>query len=304
MMKRILIFLSPIIFLALIGNGCKPSTNSVENAGGVMVSIGPQEYFVRQLLPERIPVHLLVPAGASPHAFEPGPADMVKLENSRAFLRIGHIGFELALMDKISSLSKNLPVFDVSEGVALLQGHHHEEGEHNHHEETIEGTDPHIWMSPSRARIIAKNTRDALITVFPEIADSIEMRHVLLQERLIALDSVVRQILHATENRTFAIFHPSLSYFADDYGLVQLAIEEDGKDPSPAHVREVVDQIKAAGLKTILVQREFNRDQANAIAQGSDIRVVIIDPLSPDWYEGILQTAKAIGMPETLAVDE
>ncbi|MBE0641649.1 MAG: zinc ABC transporter substrate-binding protein, partial [Bacteroidales bacterium] len=257
--------------------------------------IGPQAWFVRQLLPDSIPVHILVPPGSSPHAFEPGPADLVRMERSAAYLRIGHIGFELAWSEKIRGMYPDKPIFDLSDGVPLISGHQCEDGhEHAGHEHEVMGTDPHIWMSVSNARIIAENTRKALLEVMPEQREVIDYNFERMLVDIDELDLETRRIIEGSGTTSFAIFHPALSYYALEFGLEQLAIEDEGKDPSPAHMRDVMDRIKEKGVSTILVQREFNQEQARVIADEAGLEVMIIDPLSPDWLKSLKSITHAI----------
>ncbi len=283
-----------LVLLAVLWS-CSQGPETQGDKKGILVSIGPQAWFVHQLLPDTVPVYVLVPPGSSPHAFEPGPADLIHLEQSLGYLRIGHIGFELSLAEKIRSSYPDKPVFDLSQGISLMQGHeHHHEGEH--HEHGGEGTDPHIWMSVTQGKIIAANTRDALLQLFPDQQDSILSRFARLSTRLDSLDLQFAEQLKASGVGRFAIFHPALSYYAKDYGLEQLSIEEEGKDPSPAHLQQVIDLIREGGIKTILVQREFNQEQARTIAREAGVGITVIDPLSEDWERSLREITAAIAV--------
>ncbi|HOO47496.1 MAG TPA: zinc ABC transporter substrate-binding protein, partial [Deltaproteobacteria bacterium] len=142
--------------------------------------------------------------------------------------------------------------------------------------------------------IVARNAQDALIEVFPSMEDSLRAWHERLQQHLIALDDSLRLILHDSIGRSFAIFHPSLTYLAQDYGLTQLSIEHEGKDPSPQQLKAVIDQIRDKEIQAIFVQKEFNQDHARAIAGAVGIPVVVIDPLSADLDLNILRIARQI----------
>jgi zinc transport system substrate-binding protein len=217
------------------------------------------------------------------------------MDQALAYLRIGHIGFELALADKLHGMYPDKPIFDLSENVPLIVGHCQDEG-HNHsgHDHSGEGTDPHIWMSVSNARIIAQNSRNALVEVLPGLQQEIDQNFERLQLDLDTLDRHIRQTIETSDVRSFAIFHPSLAYFSEEYGLEQIAIEDEGKDPSAAHLRLVMDQIKQKGIRTILVQREFNQEQALVIAKEAGLEIRVIDPLSPEWRESIVSIVDAI----------
>lgn len=270
---------------------CSSSSRDEEPAG-IMVSIAPQKFFAEQLLDGQLPVYIMLPPGSSPATYEPSPSEMARLENALAYFRIGYIGFELAWMDRIKEVYPDLTVYDLSENIPLLSGHQHvQHGDHTHH---VEGTDPHIWMSPQRARGIVENTRNALLEILPSASDSISSRADNLILELEMLDDTLRQIFNDSANRSFAILHPSLSYLAEDYGLEQLSIEFEGKEPSPARLKEVVERIQKNGISKILVQREFSQEQAKAIAGITGAEIVMIDPLAEDWKSSLLQIASLI----------
>jgi zinc transport system substrate-binding protein len=91
------------------------------------------------------------------------------------------------------------------------------------------------------------------------------------------------------------IYHPNIAYLARDYGLEEIAVENDGKEPSPSRLKELIDLAKIENLKIIMVQREYDTRNARAIADETGSRVVVIDPLSDDWYSsttGIIRTLK------------
>lgn len=290
-LKPYIIPFAAMSILAISLLSCNP-TDRPKEAAGIMLSVGPQYYFTNQLIHGIAPVYVMIPPGASPATFEPAPSDIARLENAIAYFRIGYVGFELAWMDRIRDIYPDLPTMDVSEGITLIRGHNHTEEEgHEGHGHASAGVDPHIWMSPKRAVKIASNTRDALIQLFPEAKDSIEFRYIKLIADIAAMDDSVRTILNDSANRSFAIFHPSLSYLAMDYDLLQISIENEGKEPNPAQLKEAIDHIGTAGVRTILVQREFNQEHAKVIADAAKIRMEMIDPLSTDWPRSLVDIA-------------
>ena len=102
------------------------------------------------------------------------------------------------------------------------------------------------------------------------------------------------QSLLQKADRTFMIYHPALSYFARDYGLKQISIEEGGKEPSPAHLKKLIEESKKDSVKVIFVQQEFDLKNAKLIAKETGIRIVPINPLSYHWQEEMEQIAKAL----------
>lgn len=95
-------------------------------------------------------------------------------------------------------------------------------------------------------------------------------------------------------DHAFMIYHPALSYFARDYGLHQIPIEAGGKEPSPAHLKALIDTCNSENVHVIFVQPEFDRRNAELIAQQTGTRVVDINPLSYDWETEMLNIAQAL----------
>ena len=112
--------------------------------------------------------------------------------------------------------------------------------------------------------------------------------------KLVDLDNRTARRIEESGIRMFVIYHPALTYFARDYGLHQISIEEGGKEPSPAHLKDLIDVCRAENVGVIFVQPEFDKRNAETIAQQTGTRVVPINPLSYDWEEEMLNVAKAL----------
>jgi zinc transport system substrate-binding protein len=79
------------------------------------------------------------------------------------------------------------------------------------------------------------------------------------------------------------IYHPNLAYLARDYGLKEISVETDGKEPSPSGMKSLVDEALAEGIHTVFLQREYDPRNARAVAAEIGAEIVVIDPLSADW---------------------
>jgi zinc transport system substrate-binding protein len=90
------------------------------------------------------------------------------------------------------------------------------------------------------------------------------------------------------------IYHPALSYFARDYGLHQISIEEGGKEPSPAHLKEIIEVCKTEKVRIVFIQPEFDRRNAEVMAKETGTRIVPINPLSYNWEEEMIKIAKEL----------
>lgn len=277
------------ILLALIAVSC--STGNKEQKI-VTVTIQPQKYFAEKIAGDRFDINCIVPPGSNPEAYDPSPSHLVHLGKSIAYFKIGHIGFELAWMDKLEQNNPHMKIFDNSEGINILSGtHEHSEGdEHHHHYDA----DPHTWSSPKNARIIAKNMYDAFVSLDPSGEKVYRRNYEELLAEINHVDSVMTRKLTSASGTMFAIYHPSLSYLAKDYHLHQLSLEYNGKEPSAYYLKKAIDVAKENHVKVIFIQQEFDAKQAESFAQEIGAKVVSINPLSYNWSEELLNITDAI----------
>ena len=212
------------------------SKQSTSTKPTLTVTLEPLRYFTETIAGDKFKIVSMVPKGSSPETYDPTPQQLVNLDKSTAYLRIGYIGFEQAWMDKLTTNAPHLKVFDTSKGIDVIHETGHNHGDH-HHEGGIE---PHIWNSARNASVIARNIYSALSEL--DSANEPYFKHRLdsLQQIIAQTDTDVRDRLQNADT-TFLIYHPALSYFARDYGLKQISIEEGGKEPSPAHLKELIE---------------------------------------------------------------
>lgn len=269
-----------VFCIAIMAISCKQGKIK-KNENQISVSILPQKYFVERIAGNDFKVNVLIPPGASPATYEPIPSQMKEVAHSVAYFRIGHIPFEHAWLDNLIAGAGKIKVYDLSQEIIMIRGPKVKHGDHYH----VGGIDPHIWSSPREAVIMAKNLLDGLVELKPAQKEKYQKNYDLLIADLKKLNKEAEEIFADVHNRSFMIFHPALSYLARDYGLNQIAIEEDGKDPSPAHMQHLIQHAKENEIKAIFVQKQFNRDNAEAIAKEIGGKVIQIDPLNEDWLK-------------------
>ena len=255
----------------------------------ITVTLEPLRYFTEAIAGDCFEVVSIVPKGSSPESYDPTPQQLVNLSKSQAYLRIGYIGFEQAWMKKLEANYPTMKVYDTSKGVDLIraEGHHH--GDHYHEG----GVEPHIWNSTRNASVIADNIYAALCEMDADHQPEYKQRLDSLKQVIARTDADVRTLL-ANADSTFLIYHPALSYFARDYGLHQISIEEGGKEPSPATLKTLIETCRREGAQVIFVQQEFDQRNAQLIADELGIEIVPINPLSHDWAEEMLRVANAL----------
>jgi zinc transport system substrate-binding protein len=283
-MKGIYRWLATAVWLACAA-GCKPAPQVNE----IAVTIEPQRYFAEKIGGDKFSIFTVVPGGQSPEVYDPTPRQMLHISRCRAYLRIGYIGFEQVWMRNIQDNNPHLQVFDLSAGFTPIA----ETGEHGGHHHPG-GFDPHIWSSMEGARTIAKNTLEAFLSLDPGNEAFYRNNYAALTEEIAATETFIRRKLEPLTRRAFIIYHPALTYFAEEFDLEQLCIETDGKEPSPAQLKELTDTAREHQVEVVFVQQEFDRRNAERIAAATGCRLVDIRLLDYDWKKEMTNLANAL----------
>lgn len=268
------------------------------NLPTLTVTIEPLRYFAETIVGDKYQVVSMVPDGTSPETYDPNPQQLVALSKSKAYFQIGHIGFERTWIHKLQDNCPNIPFFDLSKGVNLIREqdcHNHDSHEHAH---SHDGVEPHIWNSTQNAHIIAENIYQAVAELDQPNASYYKHRLDSLNKIIRTTDETVRKLLNDAD-KTFLIYHPALTYFARDYGLTQVSIEEAGKEPSPSQLQQLIKTCKNSQTRIIFVQKEFDIHNAQMIANEIGVKVIPINPLNYHWQEEMLQIARALNHSET-----
>jgi zinc transport system substrate-binding protein len=284
-MKR---FLLLSLISGILLSGCSSGTQKSKNKT-LFVSILPLKYFADKIVGGNYKVEVTVPPGVGPETYSPTPKQMILLGEAKAYFSIGYLGFEQAWLENFKSTNPQLQIFPTAKGIDLIRGEE-EHGDHSH----FQGVDPHIWSSPKEARIIAQNIFDGMIQIDPQNGDTYRKNLDLLLAEIGKVDSTVTQLLSKATSKKFLLFHPALGYFARDYGLEQLAIEFEGKVPSPKHLQTIIDAAKSGNIRIVLIQKEFDKQNAEIIAKETGSKIVQIDPLDYNWPEQMISIAEKL----------
>ena len=263
----------------------------------ITVSIVPQKYFVRKIGGDRVKINVMVKPGADFHNYEPKPEQLQALSHAEAYITIG-IPFERAWINKISGANTRLQIIDSAKGIKRLPMTDHNHQEHHHDkpksENATETLDPHIWLSPTLAKIQAKNIYQGLTRLDPSYqAKYLENLEKFLQE-IEQLDSQIKENFSQVKKRKFIVFHPAWGYFAKEYNLTQIPVEVGGQGPSPAELGKLIKEAKEEKIKVIFAQPELNTNPATIIAKEINGEVLLISPLEPKWSENLLKVSETI----------
>jgi len=282
------------IFILLLV-ACHPKPKDERKV--VSVSILPQKYFVDQIASNLLQVNVLVPPGSSPHNYEILPSQMKDLAKSKAWLQIGLLTFEDALKDKLADINKNLLIVNCSAGIKPIAGSECEEG-HQHEQAHHDAFDPHVWLAPAESKILAHNTLNALKAGFPEYATDFDTNYERFINRVDSLTALIEQKLAPLRNRNILIFHPALAYYARQFKMKQVALELDGKDPSPRHMKDIVDLAHEQNIHVIFIQKEFDSAFALQLSREINGQIIVIDPLDYNWEKQMMDITDKIAAQE------
>lgn len=261
----------------------------------VIVSIEPQAYFLERIGGSHVTIEVMIGKGHSPHTYEPTPQQTAKLAQARAFFAIG-VPAELGLLKKIKKTHRNLMIVNTQKGVPyrILEAHDHHGEEARH--ETADGKtpDPHIWMNPRFVKIQARNIRDALTRLDPGHAKDFAANLRAFEADLDRIDARISGLLAPMKGWKVYVFHPAFGYFTDAYGLIQVPIEIEGKEPSARQLSGLIARAQSERVKVIFVQPQFSRKSAETIAKAIGGTVVAIDPLARDYLANLEYMAVTI----------
>lgn len=273
-----------ILMLAATTAGCTGTDRQDDGKIVVAVTIPPEQEFVERVGGDHVRVILLVPPGADPHTYEPPPGVIADLADADIYAVVGSgIEFELAWKEKIAAMNPGMLIVDCSRGIDLIST-----GEEDH-----SGTDPHIWLSPGNAKVMVENICQGLIEVDPANADEYRRNADTYQGELDALDREIAGALAESGVEKIMVYHPSWAYFARDYGLEEIPIENEGKEPSPRGIEHLIKQAKEEHITVIFASPEYSTRSAEVIADEIGGTVVLVSPLAKDYLANMRHVAAA-----------
>lgn len=297
-MKCVISYILCSVFILLAG--CKDVKK--ETVRTISVTINPQKYFLEQIVGNKFNVNCVVPAGSNPESFDPAPSQMMALSKSEAFFKVGYLGIENTLLEKARQNNPDLKLIDCSEGIVPVDGNLHEDcahGHHDHHNDAHSGHvggDPHIWSSPLTTRTMVENMYLAVVDMDSVNRKYYKVNYDKLMGEINHTDSIISVLIAKAPSKGFIIYHPALSYFANEYGLTQYSIEYEGKNPSPAQLKNLIDRAKEEGVKVVFIQQEFDTKNAQTVADAIGGKAVVIDLMAYDWHHEMIKIAKALAL--------
>jgi zinc transport system substrate-binding protein len=305
--KKNAILISLVLIISAIAvAGCLDSDENEDGIDVVAVSILPQKEMVQSIVGDDITVLVMIPAGQSPHDYSPTPSQLIDLVDADIYYKIGTgLEFEEIHMDTLKETNPDMKIVDLSVGVSLksFDEHHgadHHDHDHDHdHEEELEneeddehdhdhdGTDPHIWLSPNNMKTMAFNVLNGLKNVDPDNSEDYQSNHDAYVSTLDLLIEEMEEELGPYQDRAFLVYHEAWGYFGDDFDLIQLSVEQDGKQPGPQGIAAIIEQAKEHNITVVFVSPQYDSSSASQIAEEIDGEVLQVDPLAQNYMDNL-----------------
>src|ERR1700733_5909223 len=222
----------------------------------VLVSIAPQKFLVEQIGGEHVAVDVIVPPGANSHTYEPTPRQMIAIQKGEIWFRMGE-SFENRM---IPSLQQKTEIIDQREGIDLIEmgcGCCNARDAH----------DPHIWLSPRLLKIQASQVAQILSEHDPAYQEFFARNLNLLENELDQLNLECTSLLSRSTRLYILVSHPAFGYFCRDYGLEQLSIEMEGREPTPRYLTELIRRARTLNIHTVFLQQQHNPKGGKRVAK-------------------------------------
>jgi len=250
----------------------------------VLVTVAPHQGFVERIAGDQVKAVLVVPEGASSHTYEPSPRQMLGLSQSDAWFQLGET-FEPRAAKALLMQNPQMRLIDMRQDVNLIKdvacacAHH-------------ASNDPHYWLSPKEAKIQAQTITKILAELYPEKASLFENNLNGLLQELTDLDHELSAILEPLKTRVVMVAHPAYAYLARDYGLTQLSIETEGRDPTPRQLTNILEKAQCLKVTKLFTQKQYSDKGARLIAKQLNIKIVVLDPYAKDYFSAMRYIGK------------
>lgn len=271
--------------------GCSKKEPTPVQKPLLLVSIAPYRFLTEQIAGAGFEVQAVVPGAANPHSFEPTSGQVSEMGRGLVWFRIGE-PFERKILPILMRHNPGLAVRDLREGIALI-----EEGPGGCHGCSMDHFDRHIWLSPRLAAEQAAMIKKCLSEQFPEQRELFEKNLARLVGDLNGLDREIQEILKPVAKRLILVSHPAFGYFCKEYGVEQLSVEYEGKDPRPKHLEEILKRAVTQSMEVALALPQYNNKGAQLIAEKLHVPVNLIDPYSANYFETMRRLAHLIANP-------
>ena len=281
--RYLYIFLLP---LGLLATSCLQSSQHADRLQ-ITTTIAPATQVISEIADTLLTVTTLLPQGNSPENYEPTPQDIQALATSTAYFYMGDLGFERSWVERIHTMQPDLQLVRLDQELTD-RAHHHK------HPQTSTLHDPHYWTSVRGLQAMAHTIYTALSCIDTLHRESYRTGYSRFSERLSRIGKEIQAQLTTLPSRAFVIYHPSLTEFAEEFGLHQLVIEQDGKEPTPQQIQTLIEEARRQDVRVVFIQQEFDSKLIQSIASELGARTVLINPLDGNWEAQLRGIAHAL----------
>ena len=285
----ILGFAAGMLLLALLATNGAPFLAGAQAKPMVAVTVAPQAAFVREVAGDLVTLVTMMPPGANHETYSPPPQDMEQLSTAGLYLAMGLPPERTNLLPKLAEMNRNMKIIDMQNEVAKVYPPRFF---------APDDQDPHIWLSPKRAVVMVRITARELAALDPANRATYEANAARLIDQIEATDREILAKFQGFSLRTIIVYHPAFGYFADDYRLEMVALEEEGKEADPRRMREIIDMAREKGIKVIFYQEDIDGRQSRTFADELGGQAEKVSPMAADYVENLkrIATAFAIGL--------
>lgn len=258
----------------------------------ITVSIPPLQGLVEAIVNNDYKVVALLPSGSTPENYSPTPSQLINIEESEFVFFVGTLDFENTIAQRLAE--RDINIVNTGRDAELVEGectHNHKVGsEHNH------GVDPHIWLSLVELEKVVGNIGNAICATHP---DSVRYKANFeqLMGRIRAAHEHYFELFEPHRGEAFLIYHPALTYFARDYGLEQISVEQEGKAPTPTTLAKLAVDVDNSKIKHLIYQSEYPIDVVKPVAEVLGVELLEVNPLSGDVLAEVDRIANTLLTP-------
>ena len=272
--------------LVMLG-GCSPTDGGGKPS--VVASVYPLSFIAEEIAGDEVEVTALSPGGGEPHDLELTPSQARSIAEAAFVLYVG-AGFQPAVEDALEQTENGLDVLGLVKTIDA--GEHAEEEGEDDHADDHGGADPHAWLDPTQAALIADSVFDRLVELAPEHEEEFRQRHAELRASFEEIDSEFTSGLEDCEERTIVVSHEAFGYLTERYGLEQMGISgiDPEQEPSPQRLAEVARFVADRDIGTIFLEKAVSPDVGETLAEETGASVDYLDPLEVGPPEGDLFT--------------
>lgn len=247
----------------------------------VAVTIVPEKTFVEAVCGDLAEVITMVPPGSSPENYEPKPQEIEKFSKASVYFTIGVPTEEANILPNAGDV-KIIALQD--KVAAVYPDRTFESGER----------DPHIWLSPKRVKVMIETIAEEMSKIDKANEEIYTQNADNYIKQLDKLDQDIAASLDGVKNRKFIVYHPAFGYVAEDYELQMYALEEEGKESTIQHLKEMINLAQKENIKVIFYQEEIDSSQSESFAEEIGGKTMKLEPLAADYIDNLKNMAQTM----------